>query len=125
RSVIGTLTPQVQSRTGLGEVPVYAVGSHDTASAVLAVPADRADFAYISSGTWSLVGVELQEPVLTEDSRQANFTNELGVDRSVRYLRNVMGLWVLSECQRIWAEAGQEQSDRKSTRLNSSHVSIS
>lgn len=108
--VIGTLTPQVQSQTGLGEVPVYAVGSHDTASAVLAVPADRADFAYISSGTWSLVGVELQEPVLTEDSRQANFTNELGVDRSVRYLRNVMGLWVLSECQRIWAEAGQEQS---------------
>src|SRR5699024_42447 len=68
------------------------------------------DFAYISSGTWSLVGVELETPVLTEDSRRANFTNELGVDHSVRYLRNVMGLWVLSECRRIWAEAGEEQS---------------
>lgn len=108
-SRIGALTPQVRERTGLPAVPVYAVGSHDTASAVLAVPADRSDFAYISSGTWSLVGIELEQPVLTEASRQANFTNELGVDRSVRYLRNVMGLWVHSECRRIWAEAGDEQ----------------
>src|SRR5699024_11225382 len=78
--VIGTLTPQVQSRTGLGEVPVYAVGSHDTASAVLAVPADRADFAHISSGPWSLAGVGGEEPVLTDGSRPANVTHELGVD---------------------------------------------
>ena len=105
---IGTVTEEIQARTGLGPVTVYAVGSHDTASAVLAVPAEREDFAYISSGTWSLVGVELTEPVLTEDSRRANFTNELGVDGTVRYLRNVMGLWVLSECQRTWTEAGTE-----------------
>jgi rhamnulokinase len=83
-------------------VPVTAVGSHDTASAVAAVPARNERFAYISCGTWSLVGVELDRPVLTEDSRAANFTNELGVDGTVRYLRNVMGLWLLQECLRVW-----------------------
>lgn len=83
--------------------PVYTVGSHDTASAVAAVPAAAGeDFAYISSGTWSLVGVELPTPVRTEASRAANFTNELGVDGTVRYLRNVMGLWLLQECLRNW-----------------------
>lgn len=105
-TLLGPLTPEIQRQTGLGPVPVYTVGSHDTASAVLAVPAQTEDFAYISSGTWSLVGVELEEPVLTEASRVANFTNELGVDGTVRYLRNVMGLWVLSECLRTWAEEG-------------------
>jgi rhamnulokinase len=83
-----------------------AVGSHDTASAVAAVPAQDANFAYISSGTWSLVGLELRHPVLTEASRQANFTNERGVDGSIRYLRNMGGLWLLSECQRTWAAEG-------------------
>jgi len=106
-TVIGTLTPAVAERTGLGEVPVVAVGSHDTASAVVGVPAQRADFAYISCGTWSLVGVELGEPIRTEASRAKNFTNELGVDGTVRYLRNVMGLWVLQESQRTWAERGE------------------
>jgi rhamnulokinase len=83
-------------------VPVVAVGSHDTASAVVAVPAENERFAYISCGTWSLVGVELTAPVLTEQSRAANFTNEGGVDGTVRYLRNVMGLWLLQECLRCW-----------------------
>jgi sugar (pentulose or hexulose) kinase len=82
--------------------PVIAVGSHDTASAVVGVPAANERFAYISCGTWSLVGVELSQPVLTEASRKANFTNELGVDGTVRYLRNVMGLWLLQECVREW-----------------------
>ncbi|GLW31865.1 rhamnulokinase [Actinoplanes regularis] len=82
--------------------PVVAVGSHDTASAVVAVPADQEDFAYVSSGTWSLVGLELDRPVLTAASREANFTNEGGVDGTVRYLRNVMGLWPLQECMREW-----------------------
>ncbi|MFL6125789.1 rhamnulokinase family protein [Actinophytocola sp.] len=82
--------------------PVIAVGSHDTASAVVGVPAADDRFAYISCGTWSLVGVELDRPVLTEASRAANFTNELGVDGTVRYLRNVMGLWLLQECVREW-----------------------
>jgi rhamnulokinase len=83
-------------------VPVIAVGSHDTASAVVAVPAETDRFAYISCGTWSLVGVELPEPVLTAESSAANFTNEGGVDGTVRYLRNVMGLWLLQECLRTW-----------------------
>src|SRR5690606_4010273 len=77
---IGTLTPELAERTRLGGIPGVAVGSHDTASAVVGVPAQRADFAYISCGTWSLVGVELDEPIRTEASRARNFTNELGVD---------------------------------------------
>lgn len=102
-TVLGPTRPGVLS----AEVPVVAVGSHDTASAVVAVPSESRNFAYISSGTWSLVGLELAEPVLTEESRAGNFTNELGVDGTVRYLKNVMGLWVLSECQRTWAAEGR------------------
>ncbi|NHW48024.1 rhamnulokinase [Paenarthrobacter sp. MSM-2-10-13] len=108
---VGTLLPAILEQTGLpADTMVVAVGSHDTASAVAAVPADEQDFAYISSGTWSLVGVELNKPVLTEASRSANFTNERGVDGTIRYLRNVGGLWLLSECQRAWAAQGFSQS---------------
>lgn len=82
--------------------PVTAAASHDTASAVVGVPASSERFGYISCGTWSLVGVELTRPVLSDESRKANFTNEIGVDGTVRYLRNVMGLWLLQECQRVW-----------------------
>ncbi|SDO61126.1 rhamnulokinase [Klenkia soli] len=104
---LGVLTPAVLEQTGLtGSVPVTAVGSHDTASAVVGVPAASDRFAYVSCGTWSLVGVELPAPVLTDDSRAAGFTNELGVDGTVRYLRNVMGLWLLSESIRTWSAAG-------------------
>ncbi|MEJ1114004.1 rhamnulokinase family protein [Paenarthrobacter sp. CCNWLY172] len=107
---VGTLLPGILEQTGLpADTTVVAVGSHDTASAVAAVPAEHEDFAYISSGTWSLVGVELDKPVLTESSRQANFTNERGVGGSIRYLRNVGGLWLLSECQRSWAAEGYTQ----------------
>lgn len=101
-AAVGHLLPEVREATGLGEVPVLAVASHDTASAVAAAPLGTSA-AYISSGTWSLVGLELPAPVLSEASRAANFTNELGLDGTVRYLRNVMGLWVLDECVRAWA----------------------
>ncbi len=90
-------------------VQVVAVGAHDTASAVVSVPAVDDRFAFISSGTWSLVGLELSAPVLSAESRAANFTNELGVDGTVRYLKNVMGLWVLIETMRGWAAAGTAQ----------------
>jgi rhamnulokinase len=104
---LGELRDDVLAETGLtGPVPVTAVGSHDTASAVVGVPATSDRFAYISCGTWSLVGVELEKPVLTEESRTAGFTNELGVDGTIRYLHNVMGLWLLQESQRTWAAAG-------------------
>ena len=100
--VIGNVVPD---ETGLSPgIPVIAVGSHDTASAVVAVPASGERFAYISSGTWSLVGLELDEPVLTDAAREANFTNEGGVDGRTRFLRNVMGLWILQECRRVWGD---------------------
>ncbi len=103
----GLLLPRVLEETGLtGPVPVTAVASHDTASAVAAVPADGERFAYICTGTWSLAGLELDAPVLTEESRTANFTNELGLDGTVRYLRNIMGLWLLQECLREWDDPG-------------------
>lgn len=101
--VVGTLLPEVAVKVGLGpDVPVIAVGSHDTASAVVGVPAEDEHFAYVSSGTWSLVGLELPDPVLTAEARLADFTNEAGVDGTVRFLKNVTGLWVLSECVRQW-----------------------
>lgn len=107
--IIGTLLPEVAAGTGLPTITqVVAVGSHDTASAVAAVPAAGRNFAYISSGTWSLVGVELDTPVLTDASRTANFTNERGVDGTTRYLRNVGGLWLLSESIRTWQQEAHD-----------------
>jgi rhamnulokinase len=106
-TVLGELSADVLGQIGLtGPVPVVAVGSHDTASAVVGTPG-QGRFAYVSSGTWSLVGTELGAPVLTEASRRANFTNEAGVDGTVRYLRNVMGLWLLQESLRTWQERGE------------------
>ncbi|MGP3962476.1 rhamnulokinase [Nonomuraea sp. 3N208] len=98
---VGGLRRDVAAEIGWS-APVRAVGSHDTASAVAAVPATGQAFAYVSCGTWSLAGVELPGPVLTPESRAANFTNEAGIDGTVRYLRNVMGLWLLQECLRAW-----------------------
>jgi len=105
-TVIGRLRPEIAARIG-AHLPVIAVGSHDTASAVVAVPMTTPHAAYISCGTWGLVGVELTEPVLTDAAREANFTHELGVDGRYRFLHNVTGLWLLSETVRAWeAEDG-------------------
>ncbi|AQX81646.1 rhamnulokinase [Plantibacter flavus] len=105
---IGTLLEAVATEVGLASsTPVTAIGSHDTASAVVAVPMTTPDAAYISCGTWGLVGVELERPVLTEASRAANFTNEGGVDGRTRFLHNVMGLWLLSESVRTWERGGE------------------
>ena len=103
---VGLLLPSIAEILGTSHrVSVNAVGSHDTASAVVAIPSVTPDFAYISCGTWGLVGVELESPVLTRASQQANFTNERGVDGRTRYLHNVMGLWILTECLREWQQA--------------------
>lgn len=106
----GLLPPLRQPGEPIGAspegTPVLAVASHDTASAVAAVPATGDDFGYISCGTWSLVGLRLPAPVLTERARLANFTNEAGIDGTVRFLRNTMGLWLLSESLRVWRERG-------------------
>jgi rhamnulokinase len=105
--VVGPLRPAVQAETGIGQDALLSlVGSHDTASAVAGIPAAGDGFAYIACGTWSLVGVELEKPVLSDASRAANFTNEVGVDGRVRYLRNVMGLWLLQESMRTWEREG-------------------
>ncbi len=107
---VGRLLPLVAEETGLAPgVHVTHVGSHDTASAVVGVPAQGDEFAYVVSGTWSLVGVELGAPILSEESRAANFTNEGGVDGRIRYLRNVMGLWLLQESMRTWEHAGSRE----------------
>lgn len=106
-TVLAPLRPEIARDAGLDPVPdVIAVGGHDTASAVASVPARGRDFAYLSSGTWSLLGMELEQAVTSEEARGYNLTNEGGVDGSVRLLRNVMGLWLVQECRRQWAREG-------------------
>ena len=115
---LGPLLPEVAEETGAREgLAVTAVASHDTASAVVAVPAGGEDFAYISSGTWSLVGVELPKPAIAPEGMHANFTNEGGFGGTTRFLKNVMGLWLLQECRRTWANEGHEYSYEELTRL--------
>jgi rhamnulokinase len=115
---LGPLLPEVAEEVGLSaQLPVVAVASHDTASAVVAVPAEGENFAYVSSGTWSLVGVETPQPVVTQEAMEANFTNEGGFGGRTRFLKNVMGLWLLQECRRIWAQEGQEYSYEELARL--------
>lgn len=98
----GTLLPDIARECGVDEIPVYAVGGHDTASAVAAVPAKGKDFAYLSSGTWSLLGVEIDEPQCDVGVLNAGYTNEGAVDGSIRLLKNIMGLWIIQECKREW-----------------------
>ncbi|MBO4801689.1 MAG: rhamnulokinase [Bacteroidaceae bacterium] len=102
---VGTLTAQVQEATGLGAIPVVAVGSHDTASAVAAVPAQDDRFAYLSCGTWSLLGVESPTPIINPDSFAENFTNEGGLDHTTRFLKNITGLWIYEQCRKEWTPA--------------------
>ena len=105
---IGRLSPQLQKKTGLGAVPVIAVAGHDTASAVAAVPALDDDFAYLSSGTWSLMGIETPHPVITKDTFEMNFTNEGGVEGTTRFLKNICGMWLLECCRKEWADAPRD-----------------
>ncbi|MGE0607552.1 MAG: rhamnulokinase family protein [Pirellulales bacterium] len=110
---LGPLLPQVANETNLAGVQCVVPGTHDTASAVMAVPAaskpgERPDWCYISSGTWSLMGVESPTPIINSLCRQLNFTNEGGVGQTIRVLKNITGMWLLQECRRVWAAAGQE-----------------
>ncbi len=103
--VVGTLSKEVQQQTGLGAVPVVAVAGHDTASAVAAVPAEDEHFAYLSCGTWSLLGIETNEPIINEKSYEYNFTNEGGIEGTTRFLKNICGLWLLERCRGEWTDA--------------------
>lgn len=103
-TVIGSITPEVQRLTGLGAVNVVAVAGHDTASAIAAVPASDPHFAYLSSGTWSLMGVELPHAVIDERSTRLNFTNEGGICDTIRFLKNICGMWLYERCRQEWSE---------------------
>jgi len=107
---VGKLLPQVQEETGKTDADVLTVASHDTASAVIAVPTAEEDFIYISSGTWSLMGTELKEPLINESTRALNFTNEGGAMKTIRFLKNIMGLWLIQESRRQWKREGKEYS---------------
>ena len=102
-TIIGTLTNEITKETGMPGTDIVAVASHDTGSAIAAIPATDENFAYISSGTWSLMGIESKVPIISAESLKYNFTNEGGVDGTFRILKNIMGLWLLQECKRIWS----------------------
>lgn len=112
-TVIGVLTDEVQKITGLGAVPVIAVAGHDTGSAVAAVPAKDENFAYLSSGTWSLMGIETKEAIINKESYELNFTNEGGIDGTTRFLKNICGMWLYERCRKEWPEEVREKSHKE------------
>ncbi|MEO5888355.1 MAG: rhamnulokinase family protein [Anaerolineales bacterium] len=114
---IGTLLPSLAEETGAGAIPVVLPACHDTGSAVVAVPAKNKDFAWISSGTWSIMGAEVHEPSLSEKALEYNFTNEGGIFGTWRLSKNIMGLWLVQECRREWMRAGEEISFDALTKL--------
>jgi len=107
-TVVGPLRPSIAAQTGLGPVPVVAVAGHDTASAIAAVPAADANFAYLNSGTWSLMGIETEAPIINEESTRLNFTNEGGIEGTTRFLKNITGMWLLEQSRKVWKAAGRE-----------------
>lgn len=109
-AVIGTLRKALADETGIGEIPVVAVAGHDTASAVAAVPARDEKFAYLSSGTWSLMGIEVKDAVITAETAALNITNEGGVEGTTRLLKNITGMWILEQCIKEWKKQGVEYS---------------
>lgn len=109
-TTIGQLTDSLAEESHLGKVNVVAVAGHDTGSAVAAVPASDGNFAYLSSGTWSLMGIEVKEPIITPESYALNFTNEGGVEGTTRFLKNICGMWILEQCRKEWEAEGKNYS---------------
>jgi len=105
---IGEIKTELLSELDLQSTNVFAVGSHDTASAIAAVPAQGNNWAYLSSGTWSLLGIEVSDPILTEQALKYGFTNEGGIEKTIRFLKNIMGLWILQRFRHSWSERGEE-----------------
>lgn len=103
--LVGTITADVQKQTGYGAIPVIAVAGHDTGSAVAAVPAKNEKFAYLSSGTWSLMGIETKEAIINHVSYERNFTNEGGIEGTTRFLKNICGMWLYERCRKEWTDA--------------------
>jgi len=109
-TILGPVQADVAAETGSKQLPVIAVAGHDTGSAIVSVPSSLNNFAYISSGTWSLMGIESPQPIVSEQTRQLNFTNEGGVDGTTRFLKNIMGMWLIQEVQRSWENEGNKYS---------------
>jgi len=116
-TVLGPLNPEIAAETGLNQLQVIATCSHDTAAAVAAVPEEGKDWAFLSSGTWSLLGVELPEPLINAEVQAANFTNEIGYGGTVRFLKNIAGLWIVQECRRTWLGKGRDYTYDDLTRM--------
>lgn len=108
--VVGNLKTEIAEETGLETVPVVAVAGHDTASAVAAIPALDRNFAYLSSGTWSLMGIETDAPVINETTERHNITNEGGVEGTIRLLKNITGMWIVEQCLKQWKSEGKDYS---------------
>ena len=123
-TLIGTLTEEVQRLTGLGPVPVIAVAGHDTGSAVAAVPAKDEQFAYLSSGTWSLMGIETKEAIISDLSYERNFTNEGGIEGTTRFLKNICGMWLYERCRQEWKEIRNTNPTWKKERVNIGHAAL-
>jgi len=105
-TILGPIQGEIIKETGSKSIPVIAVAAHDTGSAIVAVPCAEKNFVYLSSGTWSIMGIESLHPIISEQTRQLNFTNEGGVEGTTRFLKNIMGMWLIQEVQRIWEEEG-------------------
>ncbi len=118
---VGVISEQVQQATGLGPVPVVAVASHDTASAVAAVPAQDSNYAYLSCGTWSLLGIESPNPIITDQSFKENFTNEGGLDGTTRFLKNICGLWLFEQCRKEFKDVPQSVAELSALSLESNY----
>jgi rhamnulokinase len=116
-TVLGPVARELGNDSALADAQVIATCSHDTAAAVAAIPARGDKWAYLSSGTWSLLGTELDVPILTDAAREADFTNEVGIGGTIRFLKNIAGLWVIQECRRAWEAAGQPFTYEELTRL--------
>ncbi len=122
-TIVGGVTGEVGEECGVGAIPVIAPAGHDTGSAVAAVPASGGSWCYISSGTWSLMGVELAEPIINEQSLKFGYTNEGGVGGSIRFLRNIMGMWLVQECRRFWIKEGHDHAYAELTNMAERAVS--
>ncbi len=115
--VVGTLRADIALTSGLGPVPVVSVAGHDTASAIIAVPTETEHFAYLSSGTWSLMGIEVHKPIIDEKSARLNFTNEGGIEGTTRFLKNITGMWLVEQCRKAWKRQGREYTYNEITTL--------
>lgn len=121
-ATVGYLSDDLAHKTGLGKVKVIAVAGHDTASAVAAVPARDQAFAYLSSGTWSLMGIETEKPIITDLSFDRNFTNEGGIDGTIRFLKNITGMWLIERCLAEWRKAGRDYSYEQIARMIANRI---